>query len=424
MPIFSVLCLLAQSAGPFAPAVPVARSLQVSPLTELVAQLEAHNPELAVARREIDVRRARIGPADTRPDPVLSFGYMAGVDRPPFFPSSSDPFGYRQIAISQEVPLGSTLTARRRAVEADVGYATEGLEVTRAALIEKLKTAYVDYVYATRAHEIVQRSKATLDQLARTAEARFSVGKATAQDVLRAQVEVTRAIARLTELDADARRQRVEINRLLARPVDNDLPVVDPVVENVPAGAPGLTLSHAEGHVPAHLAHHDAAVKLAELQVDAVKTERRPNLSVDFLVRSPGGDQPWMTGADISVTLPIFWKRKQEPRLQEALASVEVARADRDRILTEVDAMAGAARVQVDESQRLLSLYADSLLPQTRLTSDAALAAYEVGNVDFLTLIGSSLAVFEVELAQLEQHRQLRHALVILEPLVGRELVK
>ena len=71
-----------------------------------------------------------------------------------------------------------------------------------------------------------------------------------------------------------------------------------------------------------------------------------------------------------------------------------------------------------------LALYADSLLPQTRLTSDAVLAAYEVGNVDFLTLVSSSLAVFDVELAQVEQQRQLRRALVTLEALVGRALVK
>jgi outer membrane protein TolC len=425
MSIVGVLFIVAQSVGPVVPAANAAgSSAQLSALSELVAALDARNPELAVARREIDVRRARVTPADARPDPVLTFGYMAGVDRPPFFPAASDPFGYRQIGISQDVPLSSTLTARKHAIEADVSYATEGLEVTRAGLIEKLKTAYVDYLYALRARDIVQRSKATLDELARTAEARFSVGKATQQDVLRAHVEVTRALERLTVLDADARRQRVEINRLLARPSDTDVPVVEPVVEDQAIGEPGLTIEHAEGHVPAHIAHHDAAVRLAELQVDAVKTDRRPTLSVDFLVRNPGGGQPWMTGADVSVTLPLSWKRKQEPRLQEALASVEVARADRDRILADVDAMAGSARVQADESRRLLALYADSMLPQTRLTYDAALAAYEVGNVDFLTLISSSLAVFEVELAQVEQQRQLRRALVMLEPLVGRVLVK
>ncbi|MFI5177041.1 MAG: TolC family protein [Vicinamibacterales bacterium] len=424
MSIVSVLFIVAQSAGPFVPAAGASHpSAQVSALTELVAALDVRNPELAVARREIDVKRARVTPADARPDPVVTFGYMAGVDRPPFFPASTDPFGYRQIGISQEVPFGGTLTARKRAVEADVSYATEGLEVTRAGLVEKLKTAYVDYLYATRAREIVLRSKATLDELARTAEARFSVGKATQQDVLRAQLEVTRALARLTMLDADARQQRVEINRLLARPADTDVPAIEPVVGDEGAES-GLALTHAAGHVPAHIAHHDAAVTLAELQVEAVKTERRPTLSFDFLVRNPGGGQPWMTGADVSVTLPLFWKRKQEPRLQEALASVDVARADRDRILADVEAMAGSAHVQVEESRRLLALYADSLLPQTRLTSDAALAAYEVGNVDFLTLVSSSLAVFDVELAQVEQQRQLRRALVMLEPLVGRELVK
>jgi len=424
MSIVIVLFIVAQSAGVVPPVAGGAPAAQGSALSALIAELDARSPELAVAQREIDVRRARVASADTRPDPLLTVGYMAGVDRPPFFPASTDPFGYRQVGIAQEVPFGSTLTARRLAAEADVSYAAEGVEVTRAGLVEKLKTAYVDYLYSTRAHEIVQQMKATLDELARTAETRFSVGKATQQDVLRAQMEVTRALERLTLLDGDARRQRVEINRLLARPADTDVPAVEPIVEDEAAGATGLGIAHAEGHVPAHVAHHDAAVKLAELQAEAVKMERRPALSFDFLVRNPGGNQPWMTGADISVTLPIFWKRKQEPRLQEALASVEVARADRDRILSDVEAMIGTAHVQVDESHRLLALYADSLLPQARLTYESTLTAYEVGNIDFLALLTSSLAVYDVELTQAEQERQLRRALVMLEPLVGREFVK
>ena len=78
-------------------------------LASLVTELSAKNPELAAARREVDMRVARIAPAGAPPDPTLSVGYMSGFARPPFFPSSSTPNAFRQPGLSQEIPFPGKL---------------------------------------------------------------------------------------------------------------------------------------------------------------------------------------------------------------------------------------------------------------------------------------------------------------------------
>ena len=110
-----------------------------STLASLVAELGTNSPEIAAARREVDMRSARIAPAGTPPDPTLSIGYMSGFARPPFFPSSATPNAFRQVGVSQEIPYPGKLSLRSRiaAIEADA--ARWSVEDTRLQLAAELK---------------------------------------------------------------------------------------------------------------------------------------------------------------------------------------------------------------------------------------------------------------------------------------------
>ena len=186
-------------------------------LASLVAELNRNNPELAAARREIDVRVARIAPAGAPPDPTLSLGYMGGLARPPFFPSGSTPNAFRQFGASQEIPFPGKLSLRSHiaAIDADVSRWT--LEDTRLQLIADLKAAYFEYQFATRSIGIVRRNRELLDSFRQIAEVRFSVGHAIQQDVLKAQLEISGLIERTTILERQRDGLRARINALLYR---------------------------------------------------------------------------------------------------------------------------------------------------------------------------------------------------------------
>ena len=109
-------------------------------LASLVSELSGNNPELASARREVDMRVSRIAPAGTPPDPTLSFGDMSGLARPPFFPSKSTPNAFRQAGASQEMPYPGKLGLRSRIAATDADAARWSLEGTRLQLIAELKT--------------------------------------------------------------------------------------------------------------------------------------------------------------------------------------------------------------------------------------------------------------------------------------------
>ncbi len=71
-----------------------------------------------------------------------------------------------------------------------------------------------------------------------------------------------------------------------------------------------------------------------------------------------------------------------------------------------------------------MTLYGDSVLPQARLALESSLSAYQVGTVDFLTVLTNFNAVLNYEISYQEQQAQYHQALAALEPLVGTEFIR
>lgn len=396
---------------------------QTPSLSALVDELERNNPELQAARREVDMQVARIAPAGTPPDPTLSVGYLGGLLRPPFFPSGATPNGFRQFAISQEFLYPGKLLARSRveAVEADAR--RWSAEEVRVRLIGELKSAYADYVYAGRSRAIVAKSKELLEQFRRIAETRFSVGKAAQQDVLKAQVEISLLIERLAMLDRDKTMLQARINALLYRAPDTPVPV-------------GLSLATAP--LPFTLdelrrltADRAPAVKRDESRVDRgqqaltlATREVLPDFAVNLTTEQGVVGMPWMYGVDFMVKLPVFWNRRQRSLIVGARAGLESAKKTRDNTLAMAEARVVEEHAAITTAERLIALYQDSVLPQARLALESSRAAYEVGSVDFLTVLMNFVTVLEYEIRLEEQRARHVQGLARLEPITGLDLVR
>ena len=75
-------------------------------------------------------------------------------------------------------------------------------------------------------------------------------------------------------------------------------------------------------------------------------------------------------------------------------------------------------------SHRLADLYSDSVLPQARLSLESSLASYQVGRVDFLSVLTNFVTVLTYEISYEEQHTRYLQALARLEPLTGLSLLR
>jgi len=402
------------------PAVAAAQS--AGSLSQLVSELERNNPELQAARRDVDVRAARIAPAGTPPDPTLSVGYMSGFLRPPFFPSSTTPDAFRQVGVSQELPYPGKLRLRSSIAASEADVARWAYEDARVRLISELKAEYVNYLRADRTLEVVRRNKKVLEGFRRIAEARYSVGRAAQADVLKAQTEISVLTEQESVLLLERTTAQARVNALLYRPQETPVEASEDLAVSLPdetlAGLQALAAQRA----PA-IQRDVQQVATGERAVALAKKEFYPDFGLNVTTQKPPG-MSWMYGVDFMVRVPIFWQRKQRPLLAEATAGREAARQTQNNTRAVVAAAVTAQHAAMTTSRRLLTLYEDSILPQARLTLESSTYAYQVGTVDFLTVLSNFTAVLSYEERLEQQKFEYRQALARLEPLVGLELIR
>lgn len=405
------------SSAPFALPAQAARTGTIT-LADLVAELDQHNPEIAAARRSVDASVAAIAPAGALPDPTLSAGYMAGAKAFPFFPTTNPSDSFRQLGASQEFPFPGKRSLKTNVAVAESDAQRWSYETTRRRLVAELKNAYYEYVFLDRSLAVLERNKARLDEFRQIADARYSVGKAMQQDVLKAQLEISLLLERQALLQQQRRALRAQINGLLYRKPDTPL---DVSLAYEPA-----TLKRSLDEIQALAAQNNPELKRDERMVDRgqqalalAKREVLPDFAVNFTTQQMVGDMPWMYGVDLMVKVPLYWQRKQRPLIAQAAAQLEGDRKTRENTLARAAAQVTDTYTLADTSRRLVTLYGDSVLPQARLALESSLASYQVGGVDFLTVLTNFITVLNYEISYEEQNARFHGALARLEPLVG-----
>lgn len=390
-------------------------------LADLVAELDRQNPEIAAERRSVDATVAAIAPAGALPDPTVSAGFMAGLTRPPYFPSDNPEDSFRQFSFAQEFPYPGKRSLKTQIATTESEARRWTYESTRRRLVADLKTAYYQYVYVDRSLAILARNKTRLDEFRQIADARYAVGKAMQQDVVKAQLEISLILERQAMLEQQRTALRAQINGLLYRqpnaPLDVSL--------TYEAG----TLTRSLEDIQALAEQNNPDLKRDERMVDRgqqalafAKRDVLPDFAVNVTTQQMVAGMPWMYGLDFMVKVPLYWQRKQRPLIAQATAQLEADRRTRENTLAQTAAQIADTYAMADTSRRLIALYGDSVLPQARLTLESSLASYQVGGVDFLTVVTNFITVLNYELNYEEQNARFHQALARLEPFIGLTL--
>jgi outer membrane protein TolC len=83
--------------------------------------------------------------------------------------------------------------------------------------------------------------------------------------------------------------------------------------------------------------------------------------------------------------------------------------------------MWGKLASEIEQSDRMLKLYKDVLIPQANDDLGAGLAAYETGGGDFLMLLDSRRTLFDLELSYYKTLAMREKAVAELGAMAGKE---
>lgn len=424
----------------------------------MVAIALAVSPALKAAQARLDAANARIAPAGARPDPML----IAGIQNLPITSGrrgapdahgtpapgpGPEPMTMRVIGVSQTLPYPGKLTLQTRAARGERAAVEAELESVRLDVALEVKREYYALAFIDRALEIVSRTHAVLGDLITAAEAQYSVGRGAQADVLRSRVEAALLGEQASDLLEQRRAAAARLNALLDRPSDAALGAAR-IGERIaraaiPDSATGVRFASAAlgaRAVDSPILPLDSLQALAILaspmlrahqrRIDAQRTRvalaRKAHLpNVDLALsygQRPG--LPDMVTATVSIPLALQKGRKQSAEIAGAEADLAAIEAEHHGAVNELRARVARRVADLERARTQLAIALRALLPQTRATLSSAASSYQVGRVDFASLVDAQAAVFDAETSYHRSLTDFATGLAELERSVGTGVLR
>ena len=255
------------------------------------------------------------------------------------------------------------------------------------------------------------------------AEASYASGQGLQQDVFQAQVELGKLIDEQIELEKRQYTLAARINELLNRPAYGEVqgpggPTLPELVLD-----PEAVQRWALEYNPM-LRVRQADIDRALVNIDLARKNYYPDM--DFNVAygqrdedRTGRDLPDFVSASVVVNLPLWQGQKQDKQLLAEENRHKAATKAYESLQLALPHQVDAVLNEIDAIQENLRLFGGGLLEQTANWSQSALSAYEVGKVDFDTMIKAHMRALQFQLQAQRYRFQYTTKLTELETLAG-----
>ena len=336
------------------------------------------------------------------PDPKFRTGlYNAPLDD---FDLRREPSTQLRFGIQQAFPKGNTLALREKKTRSLASAESLRARLEELKLLRDLRKAYLDAYYQIQAGHIIRSSRKLFENLTEITQVQYGSGGSSQQDVLRAELELSRLDDRLTQVKAKEDTARAALSRWLGQAAWQ-------VLED---GLPALPAAGDRETIAASLERHpeirlQSAIIETHQQAVAISREQyKPGWTLGAEYRMRFGDNPDdsdrsdMGALMLTVDMPLFTEKRQDKRLAASQKRADAAYLDREnswRMLREKLAAAHSSRERLEER---LERYQERLIKDAEENAKAALLAYQSGTIEFTGLMRARITELDVHLQALK----------------------
>ncbi|MBI3757772.1 MAG: TolC family protein [Deltaproteobacteria bacterium] len=385
------------------------------PLDAVLTYAQGHNPTIRAARARLTAAQERPAQVSALDDPMFTYEGFNIPENLNFTRADNN-----ILKLSQKLPFPGKRRLRGEIATHEVAIVSE--EVRRAEIMTRadVKKAYYDLWQVHQNLLVYSREKELAAQFAAIAEKKYAVGQVSQPDVLRAQVELTRLINRVTTQTLKLGEVRAMLNGLLSRPPEAPLGMPQdapqPVVKQTLAELTELTLKNRP-----EITANAAAIARDTATLALSRKAYFPDFEV-YVERFFNGGRKDGVGVILSATIPLAYRQKYDAGVAEASARLSASQADlhaaQDTSLAEVKGALVRAQIAVE----LVNLFTQTHIPQAEQTLDSSRISYQTSKVDFLSLIDSLRVVEQVHLEHIAAAADFEKAYADLERAVGQAL--
>lgn len=391
-------------------------------LQALLDHARSRSVEYAAMRLEAEAAQERIGPAGALPDPKLQVE-LRDITKMGEQSATIDPsrVGSTRYLLMQDVPWFRKRGAREAVATAEAK-AAEGLARGGwAELAAMIRQTHLQRYFLLRTEKLTQEQLDFIARLEKIAQARYAGGLAPQADVIRAQLEQTAMRTELIELQGERLGLDSKLNSLLNRPTNaalldaESLPPL-PSGESMTIGALMERLQASNPQIAVEINRIAAAEQNQEL----TQLNRYPDVSFGVAPIQEGDRiSDWELMFQVNIPLQQGARRSAE---REARAMLSAARARHEAASHRLFGELAGSLTGYETARRSEALVRSSVLPQSQLSFESALAGYENAKVDFATLLEAQRQITRARLIQLKALAEQHNRLTEIEKLIGSTL--
>lgn len=337
------------------------------------------DPVVARFRAQADAARERAVSESQLPDPQVRIGVVnVPIES---FRFDEEGMTMKEVGFVQTFPAYGSLSNRALELGA-MANAEESMAADRELMVlERVRAAWLELYYQFEAVALIQKTQKVFAELVKIAEARYRQGRGRQQDLVRAQLQLSKLEDEVTRMELEKEVLMSELMRWLgAADVSRPTPVAFPTLP------PLLPIDDIRARLPEHptLQAADAQVEASRAGVEMARAMYRPMTMIDISYgQRDFEDMSDMMSAMVSFSVPLFTSSRQDPAVSARRAEVEVAKESMEDRRRELQEMLESNYRRWQRLNERVARYEKEVVPFSSQYSQATLTAYQANVSDF-----------------------------------------
>lgn len=351
------------------------------------------------------------------PDPTVSMGIAnLATDS---FDFGQEPMTQLKIGVTQMFPRGNTLQLKQQQLASmaeQYPYQRQNREIHIAVIVANI---WLDIYKAQQSIVLINQNRTLFEQLVDVAQVSYSsaVGKTRQQDIVRAQLELTRLEDRLSVLLQQYETAQQALYQWLSGNqtgdyIASDIYIADwgaahsanlPQVESLYPELVNQQHSNSPQRLVEYFSKHpqvkaiDQKLHASAIGIEVEEQKYQPawalNSSYAYRAEDPAGNnRADFFSIGLSIDVPLFTENRQDKVVESAVANRESIKTEKVLLLRQMLAKFATANAQLIRLEQRLQLYNERLLPQMNEQSEASLTAYTNDEGDFSEVVRARIA--------------------------------
>jgi outer membrane protein TolC len=299
-----------------------------------------------------------------------------------------------KVGIIQQFPSGDSLNIKQQKMLKKSQLIDSKMAERRLTIIKDVRLTYLEIYYWEQAKKTIYKNKKLFTQLVDIVQSLFSVGRNNQQDLIRAQLELSRLDDRLAKIVQKINFQRFKLSRWIGtsnskKVLSSNLPVL-PFFSNSEPSISGDDFDSLSTIFYLHpkIQEIDKELEISRKGIELVKESYKPgwglNVSYGYRDNNPNGqDRSDFISAGVTIDLPLFTANRQDKKLLSKEYEYQSLKSKRVELLQQLVAQLQQEIANEEQLEKRHQLYNKLLLPQAKQQEQASLLAYQSDRGNF-----------------------------------------